>query len=230
LSNKIKIKGSTLDLENKMNNQTYKVLILPGQTVISLKALQKIKAYYDNGGVVVATSLLPSKASELTGNEKANIANNQKVQAIIKEMFGIDAAKPMPEGVSQIKANKMNGRTVFISKPDGKILAETINKLNIDADVSFDGNPSPLSAGGMFSFIHKQKDNRDIYYFANSSDDMVETIAEVRGKITPVLMNPTTGESVLIKGVEYIKKKGQQYTRFPLKLNAVASTFVVSVN
>ena len=228
LSDKIKIKGTTLELENKVNSQTYKALILPGQTVISLKALQKIKAYYDNGGVVVATSLLPSKASELTGNVKATIANNQKVQAIIKEMFGIDSSKPMPEGVSQIKANKMNGRTIFIRKPDGKILAETINKLNIDADVTFDGNTSPLSAGGMFSFIHKQKDNREIYYFANSSDDLVETTAEIRGKITPVLMNPGTGESVQIKDVEYLKKKGNEYTRFPLTLNAVSSTFVVS--
>jgi hypothetical protein len=228
LSDKMKIKGSTLQLENKVNNQTYKVLILPGQTVISLKALQKIKAYYDNGGVVVATSLLPSKASELTGNVKATITNNQKVQEIVKEMFGIDATKPMPEGVSGIKTNKMNGRTVFIRKPDGKLLGETLKKLNIDADVTFDGNPSPSSGGGMLSFIHKQKNNRDIYYFANSSDDAVETIAEVRGKLIPVLMNPTTGESVQIKDVEYIKKKGQEYTRFPLRLDAVTSTFIVS--
>jgi hypothetical protein len=145
-------------------------------------------------------------------------------------MFGIDSSKPMPEGVSAIKSNKKNGRTVFIRKPDGKILAETINKLNIDADVTFDGNPSPLSAGGMFSYIHKQKDNREIYYFANSSDDLVETTAEVRGKITPVLMNPSTGESVQIQNVEYLKKNGQEYTRFPLKLDAVTSTFVVSGN
>jgi len=230
LSEKMKIKGSTLELENKVNNQNYKVLILPGQTVISLKALQRIKAYYDNGGVVVATSLLPSKASELTGNVKVTIANNQKVQAIIQEMFGIDSSKPMPEGVSIVKANKMNGRSVFIRKPDGNLMSLTLNKLNIDADVNFEGNPSPSSGGGMLSFIHKQKDNREIYYFANSSDETVETTVEVRGKIIPVLMNPTNGESDLIKDVEYIKKNGKDYTRFPLKLIAVTSTFVVSEN
>jgi hypothetical protein len=229
LSDKMKINGSALELENKVNSQTYKVLILPGQTVISLMALQKIKAYYDNGGVVIATSLLPSKAAELTGNEKETLINDRKVREIISEMFGIDSSKPMPEGVSEIKANKNNGRTVFIRKPDGKLLAETLEKLDISADVMFEGNPSPTSGGGMFSYIHKQKDNQDIYYFANSSDDMVETFAEVKGKINPELWNPETGESTLIKDVSYSKKNGQDYTRFPLKLKAVSSTFVVSV-
>lgn len=230
LSDKVNINGATLEMENKVNFQNFKVLILPGQTVISLKALEKIKAYYDNGGIVVATSLLPSKAVELTGCEKKALANNRKVQSIIKEMFGIDSSKPMPEGVSATKSNKKNGRTVFIRKPDGKILTETLSNLNIDADVRFDGNPSPLSGGGMFSYIHKQKDKRDIYYFANSSDDKVETIAEVRGKIIPELWNPDNGETTLLMNVEYITKNGQDYTRFPVKLNAVSSTFVVSGN
>lgn len=230
LSNKMKIKGSNLELENKVNSQSYKVLILPGQKVISLQALQKIKAYYDQGGVVLATSELPSKASELAGSQKTTLSNNKQVQKIIKEMFGIDSSKPMPEGVSDFKTNKMNGRAVFIRKPDGKLLSKTIDNLNISADVVFDGNPSPLSGGGMFSYIHKKKDNRDIYYFANSSDDTVETFAEVQGKIIPELWNPATGETSHIKEVVYLKKHGQDYTRFPLKMKAVTSTFVVSVN
>ncbi len=230
LSDKMKIKDSMLELENKVNSQNYKVLILPGQTVISLKALQKIKAYYDNGGVVIATSLLPSKASELTGNVKVTTANNQKVQAIIKEMFGIDSSKPMPEGVSAIKANKMNGRTVFIRKPDGKLLAETLEKLKISSDVMFEGNPAPLSGGGMLSYIHKQKDNRDIYYFANSSDDIVDTFVEVKGKLLPEFWNPATGETKALTQVKYENKDGQIYTRFKMKLNAVSSIFVVPGN
>jgi len=230
LSDKIKINGSKLELENIVDSQSYKVLILPGQKVISLKAIQKIKDFYDHGGVVLATSLLPSKASELTGSDKATLSKNQQVQAIIKEMFGIDSASPMPEGVSAIKVNKMNGRAVFIRKPDGKLLAETINKLNISADVVFEGNPGPSSGGGMFSYIHKKNDNRDIYFFANSSDASIETYVEVQGRIIPELCNPDTGITIPITAVEYSKKNGQDYTRFPLKLNAVTSTFVVSAN
>jgi hypothetical protein len=230
LSDKIRINGKTLELENKVNNQTYNVLIIPGQKVISLKALEKIKAYYDQGGIVLATSLLPSIASELTGNEKENLSNNQRVQAIVKEIFGIDPTRTMPEGVSAIKTNKMKGKAVFIRKPDGKLLSKIIDKLKVSKDVIFEGEPSPMSGGGMFSYIHKNKENRDIYFFANSSDDEVETITLVRGKIIPELWNPTTGEVKQIKETEYVKKDGQDYTRFPILLKAVTSTFVVSAN
>jgi beta-glucanase (GH16 family) len=230
LSDRIKINGANLDLVNKVNSQSYKVLILPGQKVISLKALQKIKAYYDNGGKVIATSLLPSKSAELAGNEKTGLANDKKVQEIIKEMFGIDPSLPMPDGVSAIRTNKMKGNAVFIRKPDGKVLSETLDKLGISADIRFEGNPSPSTGGGMFSFIHKQTDNRDIYLFANSSDDAIDTYAEVKGTIKPELWDPATGKITSIVKVEYLNKNGQEYTRFPLSLKAVSSVFVVSAD
>lgn len=228
LSDKIRINGANLELENKVNNQTYKLLILPGEKIISLKALQKIKAYYDRGGVVLATSLLPSKAAELTGNGEAAQANDKKVQAIIKEMFRIDSSLPIPDGISAIHANSSGGKAVFIRQPTADLLIEILAKLNIDADVSFAENPTLSSGGGMFSYIHKQKDNYDIYFFANSSNDTVETVAEVRGIIHPKLWDPATGEITSVTQVEYLKKNGQVYTRFPLKLKAVACTFVVS--
>jgi hypothetical protein len=228
LSEKIKIKGPILALENKVNSQNYRVLILPGQKVISLKALQKIKAYFDQGGAILATSLLPSKASELSGNEHTAISNNLQVQKIIKDMFGVDATQPMPEGITAIKKNKMNGRAVFIRKPEGKILAGTIDQLGISPDVVFEGNPSPSSAGGMLSYTHQKKDGRDIYFFANSSDDAIETFVDVKGIIRPELWDPTNGIITPVNQTENVNKNGQNYTRFPLKLNAVTTVFVVS--
>jgi hypothetical protein len=230
LSDKIKIKGSIFALENKVNSQNYQLLILPGQKVISLKALEKIKDYFDQGGTILATSILPSIAAELSGSEKATLANNLQVQKIIKAIFGIDATMPMPEAVSAINTNKMNGHAVFIRKPNGKLLAETINNLQISADVLLEGNPIPSSAGGMFSYIHKKKDNRDIYFFANSSNDSIETYVEVKGSIRPELWDPANGQITPIIQVENVFKNGQNYTRFPLKLNAVSSIFIVAAN
>jgi hypothetical protein len=143
VSEKVKISGASLELNNKVNRQSYKLLILPGEKVISLKALQKIKSYYDAGGAVLATSLLPSKAAELAGNEKLTLANDLKIQAIVKEMFGIDSNKPMPEGVSAIRDNVKGGKAVFIRKPAADVLAETVDNLGLEADVSFRGNPAP---------------------------------------------------------------------------------------
>jgi hypothetical protein len=228
LSEKIKLNGGNLELTNKVNNQSYKALIIPGQRVISLKALEKIKAYYDQGGIVIGTSLLPSKAAELESNSNKMKENDKKVQAIIKEIFSIDATLPMPKGISPIKNNKKNGKAVFLSKPDEKSLENVLHMLNIDADIYFSGNPAPTSGGGMFSYIHKEKEKKDIYFFANSSNDVIETFAEVRGKINPEVWDPATGKITTIAQKEYINKNGKVYTRFPLRLEAITSTFVVS--
>ena len=228
LSDKIKINGPFLELVNKVNSQSYKVLILPGQKVISLKALKKIKSYYDQGGVVLATSLLPSKAAELTGSNMQTLANDKQVQAIIKEMFGTDPLLPVPDVEHAVKVNIKMGKALFIPRPTANLLAESLRKLGVDADISFTENPTPSSGGGMFSYVHKQKDNRDIYYFANSSNDAIETVAEVRGNLRPERWDIATGQITLMTQVEHLKKNGKYYTRFPLKLSAVTSTFVVS--
>jgi hypothetical protein len=227
VSEKVKVSGASLNLNNQVNRQSYKLLILPGERVISLKALQKIKSYYDAGGTVLATSLLPSKAAELAGNENLTLANDLKVQTIVKEMFGIDSSKPMPEGISAIRKNTKGGRAVFIRKPAADVLTQTIDKLELGADVYIQNNPTPTGGYGVFSYVHKNKEGRDIYFFANSSTDNVDTFAEVRGRIQPQLWNPHTGEVTQITKVEYVKKDGRDYTRFPLNVKPVSSIFVV---
>lgn len=230
LSDKVTIDGSTLKLTNTTNSQNYKVLLLPGQKVISLEALKKIKVYYDAGGIVLATSMLPSKASGLVGNNHMALANDKQVQAIIKEMFGIDSTAPMPQGVPAIRKNNKHGKAVFIAHPEAQLLTEILGKLNVAPDVFFEGNPAPMSAGGLLSYIHKEKDNQEIYYFANSSDDRVDTFVQLRGKIRPELWNPSDGKISSIAGVTYIMRNGIEYTRFPLKLDAVTAAFIVSQN
>ena len=227
LSDRIKVNGSSLVLDNKVNHQSFKVLILPGEKVISLSALQKIETYYDAGGVVVATSLLPSRAAELSANGNEAIANDQKVQTLVREIFGIDSSKPMPDGVSSIRTNSKGGQSVFIRKPDANLLSQTFDKLGLVADVAFTNNPAPMSAGGVFSYVHKYKEGRDIYYFANSSDDTFDTFAEIRGSLKLQLWDPLTGNITEVTKAQQTRKNGISYTRFLLKLNPVSAIFVI---
>ncbi|MGI6270063.1 MAG: glycosyl hydrolase [Candidatus Howiella sp.] len=81
LAEKCSVQGSTLHLDNTTNYEDYKVLILPGQTTISLAALQQVKAFWEAGGKVIATTKLPSKSAEF--------GKDAEVCAIIEEMFGI---------------------------------------------------------------------------------------------------------------------------------------------
>lgn len=226
MSDKVTIDGPTLKLNNEVNWQSWNVLILPGQELISLSVLEKVKAYYDAGGIVIASSRLPSKAAELAGSAEETLANDRKVQALVKGIFGIDSTGTMPEGTSPINSNGANGKAVFIGEPSSTVLARTLDELGVSADVRFDGNPSPVSGGGIFSYVHKVKEERQIYFFANSSDDEINTTAEVRGRITPEIWDPLTGEITPVSA-EYLNRDGHEYTRFPLNLKAVTAMFVV---
>lgn len=89
LSGKCSVNGSTIRLNNEVNYEDYKVMILPGETTIRLEALKKIKQFYDNGGKVIATTKLPSKASEF--------GKDAEVVKIIKEMFGVSESEFYPK-------------------------------------------------------------------------------------------------------------------------------------
>jgi hypothetical protein len=217
---KITVNNDQLVLNNAINKQTYQVLIVPGGKTIAVSALEKIKLFYDNGGKVIFTAMLPSKSAEL--------GEDEKVVALVKTMINIDPRNTMPVAPMEITVNAKGGRLVFIPRADAGLLSETMNKMGIEADVSFEGNPQPNSSKGMLSYLHKKKEGKDIYFFANSSDDLVNTIAEVRGKIKPVLMNPYNGSAAAINNVKYITKGNQVYTRFPLNLTAINSVFVVA--
>jgi len=219
-SDKCAIGNRNLILNNIVNRQAYKVVIIPGGKTISIKALEKLKTFYDNGGAIVATSMLPSQAAEF--------GQDQKVVSLVKEMFGIDPIDPMPEAAGDIRVNAKGGKVVFIPKPTSQALLEIFDKMNVDADVRFENNPQPNSSKGVFCYIHKKKGGSDIYFFANSSDDSINTGVEVRGRIKPYLWNPYNGGTSPISEVHYITKNKQIYTRFPLSLTAINSVFVVS--
>jgi hypothetical protein len=64
LDEQCSVKGNRLRLNNKINREEYRVLILPGHRTIRWSNLKKIKQSWDNGGTVIATGELPSKSAE----------------------------------------------------------------------------------------------------------------------------------------------------------------------
>ena len=63
-TDKYAITRNTLRL-NTEHFQEYSLVILPAGRTVSLEALKKIKRFYDNGGNVIATTLLPSQSAEM---------------------------------------------------------------------------------------------------------------------------------------------------------------------
>ncbi len=211
-SEKYTIQNDLLHLNNVENYQDYKLMILPGGKVISLKALQKIKKFFDAGGKVLATSLLPSKSAE--------VGNDQEIEKIVTELFGDNTATQ-----AQLQTNDKGGKAIYLAKPTAELLSKTISELVPAPDVIFPDTPKITSKLGYFSYLHKIHNGKDIYFFANSSDNNLDTEVLLRGKLNLENWNPNTGAVSKLQKVSYVKKNGQIYTRCTLNLQGVQSTF-----
>jgi hypothetical protein len=212
------LRGEEIELKNKVIVQNFRLLIVPGGKVISIKALRKIRDYYENGGKVIATSVLPSQSAEF--------GKDAEVVSVINDIFGVDPAIPLTVS-SPVRTNTRGGKAVFLPNPDAGKLSAMMEYMGVSADVLFGQNPDLESGNGRVNYIHKVKENRNIYYVSNTTDDGINTFIELRGKINPELWYPENGSTSLVKGVSYTFHNGIEYTRFRLELPPVKSVFIV---
>lgn len=237
---KYRIQNGKLYLDTKQTAQAYKLLIMPSAKVLSAAALKKIRDYYNAGGKILATHLLPSRSAEF--------GKDEEVVALVKEIFHIDPKKPMPGDPVSVQ-NEKGGKAMFIPLAEKEALADAIGDLLPDPDVKIarvkaldqpDALTRPLlgvqeyrnlPAGklGMLSYIHKQKEGEDIYFFANSTDKTVDTPVTLKGRLKLEKWNPHTGEIGNWENIEYTEDpSGVTYTKIHLHLDPVSSVFAVS--
>lgn len=216
-SDKLQVAGNTLVMQNRVNREQYRVLVLPGGDVISVSALRKIRQFWEAGGAVVATSLLPTRSAEF--------GQDAEVRAIVSAMFGAngmsDAADPA------IHTSSGGGRALFLRQPSEAALGRAFDRLGIPADVSLAG-PVPTAGGGVVGYTHRVRDGRHIYYFGNSSDAAVDATVTLRGHLSrPQLWNPHDGKVMAIRDVRYRKGPHGEVTEFRLKIAPVSAMAVV---
>lgn len=215
-SDKFVVKGNRLQMRNKVNDQQFRIMLLPGGEVISTAALAKFKAFYDAGGTVIATSLLPSRSAEF--------GNDAEIRAMVSAIFGPVVAA----GETPIKENPAGGKAVFIAKPDPAILEATLARLGAAPDVAFVGPAPRASEMGTFSYTHRQRDGKDIYYFGNSGDTVVDTVLSLRGRLVDgAFWDPHTGKTAPISAVRYTADAAGPRTEFHLSVPALHSLAVV---
>ncbi len=227
------VKGTAIHLNNPTTFQDYQVFIIPGGKVIPWASLQQIKKFYDQGGKVVATSRLPDQSAEP--------GHDVDVQAAIAEMFGKvpavtswtgkpDTGLPDPDIAAKpftTHVNPKDGKAYFAPEPTtGTLQAILADALPV-ADVAFDPNLQINSGGGFLSYLHKQTDGREIYFFANSSTDAVDTFVKLRGNLSLHLWNPHTGTKTPAE-VTHVMEHDQPVTQLHLKLAPVSTIFAVA--
>ena len=180
---------------------------------------------------MIATSQLPTLSAEF--------GHDHDVRKAVDAIFC--SASVNGQGYSR-KTNTAGGVSYFVPslRDNGSTLADALNDAMQVADVWFGpGAPpfehlpqsgsSPPEEGkhsGMLSYLHKIKDGRHVYYFANSTDEAAETDVVVRGNLVLQSWNPDDGH---ITGVEStaVIEDGAPCTRVRLELAPVRSMFFV---
>ena len=218
LDNKYEIGAGEVRLANLDNAQNYKALILTGCKVISVKTLQKIKAFYDKGGVVISTGQLPFKSSEM--------GQNKEVNKLVTSLFGVATTEKLGDELV-INENAKGGKAIHIPSPNQENLSKVL-EANIIADVQFSPNPKLATDMGKFNYIHKIKDGRQIYFFSNSSDETITTEITLKGNFKLYEANPHKGNISILTDTEHLEKENKEYTKANLKLAPVSARFWIS--
>lgn len=130
-------------------------------------------------------------------------------------------------------------RAIFLPQPTTKALAQALEKLLPVPDVSITpaaGHELPMlnvtprwdyPVDGMLQYIHKIKENRNIWFFANSSNRDAVCEIELRGHFRSLeLWNPNTGEisPLTVKAGE---RNSVPVTQLSLTLPPITSLFIV---
>ena len=84
LDERCSLDGATIRLNNPVNWESYRVFVIPGSTTINVSNLRKLKAFYDQGGQVIATTRLPDTAAEH--------GSDSEVRELVTAIFGDQAA------------------------------------------------------------------------------------------------------------------------------------------
>jgi hypothetical protein len=232
LVNRCGVERQRLILNNKLNHEEFRVMILPGGDTLSADVAKKVLEFYRGGGTIIATRKLPSKSAEFN--------RDKEVREMAAEVFGIPTDNPMTAQIAVVvddfknyfvNRNDAGGRGYFLPQPDINILNTVLKEAIGVRDVDIQQPPMwPVKMGraydGALTYIHKVKGDRDIYFFANSSDKPIDTKVVLRGNKNLAVWNPHTGERRNAEA-EKSESAGQPVTTVHLVLPPVTSTFFV---
>lgn len=121
-------------------------------------------------------------------------------------------------------SNENGGKAYFLGKQYQGNMEAVLDEFLGTYDVELD--QVSVSGDGNFSYIHKVKDGRDLYFFANSTSTPIDSYVSLRGRLTPAVWNPHTGTRYTPE-YRWLEENGEIITRVKLDIGAIQSVFIV---
>ncbi len=236
LTENCRIEGNRLILDNRENREEYRVLIVPSGKVMPAAAAAKIKQFYDAGGTVIATGELPTESQEF--------GKDREVQKAMADVFGVAPDEPLKADVKRaqdklnfyvfwyfVKKNAAGGQAIFLPVAHPWLIDYALKLVLPQRDVDIQMPMDPIRTGtdyeGALTYIHKVKDDHDIYFFANSSSKAVDSKVVLRGEKMLRIWDPHSGTQREAESSQG-EANGQAITTVRLVLPPVTSLFYIA--
>ncbi len=140
----------------KLHKETYPILVVPPVEVISYASLEKAKAFFDKGGVVVGYGFLPAKSATLG-------KNSPDVAALCKAIWG---EQPVA-GTKACHTNPQGGRAYFLSEKPS--VADITAALTRDAGIAPTLQVVKGDTGNWLHVLHRVKAGCDTFLVCNQN-------------------------------------------------------------
>lgn len=217
-----------------------------GGKIIATDNLPTIASEYSNVGMNINQAL------------KTKTKEDEEVGELLDYIFGPDCRNNKIYRNVYVNTNERGGAAYFFpsnkTSVDGtdsvsaNILYQAVAKFKFAPDVFIDRMPrrefsgivnyhlptflkigidGRLSKGCSMNYIHKRFVNTDIFYITNTTGDPYRGNILLRGRHQPEEWNPYNGK-IKKMAYEYVRFRGEIYTKVNMSIDASSCTFLVS--
>lgn len=160
------VSGGRFVMNNKVNTESFSVIIVPGCKVMTLSNMKKIEKAWENGVRIIFTTQLPQQTADMNGSD-------DDIASIVDRMLFTEKDK---------------GNAVFVENTTAETIRAALS--GAELDVRFSNVQQP------FNYIHKVISGGNVYYFGNIDNATAENKITLKGELSAcTLLDPRTGKS-----------------------------------
>ncbi|MDR2885599.1 MAG: hypothetical protein LBU95_02305 [Rikenellaceae bacterium] len=210
LDEKCVVDNGVMRLDNEHNFEEWRIVIVPWCNTICPSNLEKLSDFATRGGTVLFVGCTPM-ASAVRGEDNHV---QQLVRRIMASGRGHLIEWPDRDNIRQFIASHL---------PNPDVQVEIVFSTYKMGDAALDARPESFRDHAYAcNYIHKVKDGRDFYFFANPTDCALTVELIFTDTRVPQVWDPHTCEIKTVESTTQYRRRAMQ-----LELPPVKSAFVV---